>query len=59
VPRLPCIPPGAGRGFVIRPGLHVTTGYVSDPLQQLAEMRAQGVITDAEYESSKANALRK
>jgi len=41
-----------------RPGLSVTTGYVDDPLPQLAELRAQGVRTDAEYESAKANALR-
>jgi len=57
VPRLPCVPPGAGRGFFIRPGFHVSTGYVTDPLPQLAELRTQGVITDAEYESAKANAL--
>jgi putative oligomerization/nucleic acid binding protein len=59
VPRLPCVPPGSGRGFVIRPGFHVGTGYVDDPLAQLVELRAQGVLTDAEYESAKANALRR
>jgi hypothetical protein len=59
VPRLPCDPPGAGRGFVIRPGFNVCTGYVDDPLPQLAELRAQGVLTDAEYESAKANALQR
>lgn len=59
VPQLPCIPPGAGRGFVIRPGFHVSTGYVDDPLPQLAELRAQGVLTDADYESAKINALQK
>ncbi|HUA45512.1 MAG TPA: hypothetical protein VMA77_09815 [Solirubrobacteraceae bacterium] len=57
VPALPCVPPGAGRGFVIRPGFLVSTGYVSDPLPQLAELRAQGVITPAEYETARANAL--
>jgi hypothetical protein len=36
---------------------HLCTGYVTDPLPQLAELRAQGVITDGEYESAKANAL--
>jgi hypothetical protein len=35
------------------------TGYVADPLPRLAEMHAQGVLTDAEYESAKANALRR
>jgi hypothetical protein len=59
VPRLPCNPPGAGRGFPIRPGFNVMTGYVADPLPHLAEMHAQGVLTDAEYESAKANALRR
>jgi hypothetical protein len=42
---------------VIRPGFHVSTGYVDDPRPQLAELRAQGVLTDAEYESAKVNAL--
>ena len=59
VPRLPCDPPGAGRGFQIRTGFNVMTGYVNDPLPHLAEMHAQGVVTDAEYESAKANALRR
>jgi Short C-terminal domain len=59
VPQLPCVPPGAGRGFVIRPGFLISTGYVNDPLPQLAELRAQGVLTDEEYESAKANALRR
>ena len=57
IPTLPCEPPGSGRGFFIRPGFHVCTGYVTDPLPQLAELRTQGVITDAEYETAKANAL--
>jgi hypothetical protein len=57
IPRLPCVPPGGGRVFFIRPGFHVSTRYVTDPLSQLAELRTQGVITDAEYESAKANAL--
>ncbi len=57
VPRLPYSPPGAGRGFMIRPGYSVMTGYVDDPLPQLAELRAQGAITAAEYETAKANAL--
>ena len=47
----------SGRGFFIRPGLHVSTGYVTDPLPQLAELRIQLVVTDAEYETAKANAL--
>jgi len=34
------------------------TGYVDDPLPQLDELRAQGTITDAEYESAKAHAVR-
>jgi len=44
---------------VIRPDFHVGTGYVDDPLAQLAELRTQGVLTEAEYESAKANALRR
>jgi hypothetical protein len=59
VPRLPCDPPGAGRSFPIRPGFNIMTGYVDDPLPQLAEMYSQGVLTDAEYESAKTNALRR
>jgi hypothetical protein len=59
VPQPPCVPPGSGRGFVIRPDFHVGTGYVDDPLAQLAELRTQGVLTEAEYESAKANALRR
>jgi hypothetical protein len=59
LPRLPCVPPGSGRGIFIRPGFHVSTGYIADPLPQLAELRTQGVITDAEYESAKAHALGK
>lgn len=58
VPRLPCDPPGAGRGFPIHRGFNVMTGYVDDPLPPLAEMRSQGVLTDAEYESAKTNTLR-
>lgn len=57
IPKLPCSSPGAGRGFVIRPGLSISTGYVDDPLPQLAELHAQGVITDAEHEAAKFNAL--
>jgi len=57
IPRLPCVPPGSGRGFFIRPGFHVSTGYVTDPLPQFTELRTQGVITNAEYESAEANAL--
>jgi hypothetical protein len=59
VPQLPCVPPGSGRGFVIRADFHVGTGYVDDPPAQLAELRTQGVLTDAEYESAKANARRR
>ena len=59
VPQLPCVAPGAGRGFTICPGFVIGTGYVEDPLPQLAMMHAQGVLTDAEYESAKANTLRR
>lgn len=38
-------------------GFDIFTGYVNDPLPQLAEMHAQGVLTDAEYESAKAIAV--
>jgi hypothetical protein len=51
VPRLPC-EHFSGRGFPIRPGFHVATGYVTDAVAQLAAMRDQGVITDAEYDSA-------
>jgi len=55
LPKYPCAPPGRGRGFVIRSGFIVSTGYVEDPLPRLAELHADGVLTDAEYESAKAN----
>jgi hypothetical protein len=29
--QLPCVSPGAGRGFAIHPRFHVGTGYVDDP----------------------------
>ncbi len=51
VPKLPC-EHGAGRGFHIRPGFSVTTGYVTDPVAQLTALRDQRVITDAEYQSA-------
>jgi hypothetical protein len=53
VPRLPC-EHFSGRGFPIRPGFHVTTGYVTDAVAQLDAMLDQGVITDAEYDSALA-----
>lgn len=51
VPRLPC-QHFSGRDFPISPGFHVITGYVIDAVAQLAAMREQGVITDAEYDSA-------
>lgn len=56
LPTYPCVPPGSGRAFVIRSGFIVSTGYVEDPLPRLAQLRADGVLTDAEYESAKTNA---
>lgn len=56
IPQHPCVPPGGGRGFVIHPGFTVSTGYVHDPLPRLAELHAEGVLTDAEYETAKAYA---
>lgn len=50
VPNLPFEPPFSGRGFRIRPDFSVTTGYVTDAVAQLARLRKQGVITDAEYD---------
>lgn len=44
---------------MIHPGFHVSTGYVDHTLPQLAELRAQGVLTDADYESAKLNALQR
>ena len=52
VPDLPCEPPFSGRGFPIRPGFSVMTGYVTDAVAQLARLRDQGVITDAEYDTA-------
>jgi Short C-terminal domain len=52
VPNLPCEPPSSGRGFQIRPGFSVMTGYVTDAVAQLARLRDQGVITDAEYDTA-------
>ena len=54
IPELPCEPPYSGRGFSIRPGFSVTTGYVSDAVAQLVKLRDQGVITDAEHDSAKS-----
>jgi hypothetical protein len=51
VPQLPC-EHFSGRGFPIRPGFSIMTGYVTDAVAQLAAMRDQGVITDAEYDSA-------
>ena len=53
IPKLPCEPPNAGRGFPIRPGFSVMTGYVSDAVAQLVKLRDQGVISHAEHESAK------
>lgn len=52
IPRLPCETPGARRGFSIRRGFTIGTGYASDPAAQLAELRAQGVITDREHDEA-------
>jgi hypothetical protein len=52
VPQLPCEPRGSGRGFVIRPGFSVMTGYVTDAVAQLVKLRRQGTITDAEYDQA-------
>jgi hypothetical protein len=54
IPNLPCEPPSSARGFPIRPGFSVITGYVTDPVAQLARLRDQGVITDAEYDAARA-----
>jgi hypothetical protein len=51
VPQLPC-EHFSGRGFTIRPGFSIMTGYVSDAVAQLAAMRDQGVITDTEYDTA-------
>ena len=53
IPKLPCQPPCYGRGFPIRPGFSVMTGYVSDAFAQLVKLRDQGVISDREYDSAK------
>jgi hypothetical protein len=44
--------PFSGRGFRIRPGLSVTTGYVTDAVAQLTRLLDQGVITDGEYDTA-------
>ena len=53
IPTLPCEPPFAGRGFPIRPGFSVMTGYVTDAVEQLAKLRGQGIITHAEYDTAR------
>ncbi len=53
IPKLPCEPPYSGRGFPIRPGFSVTTGYVRDAAAQLVRLREQGVISDREHDSAK------
>lgn len=53
IPQLPCEPPNSGRGFPIRRGFTVMTGYVSDAVAQLGKLREQGVISDGEYDSAK------
>jgi hypothetical protein len=55
IPNLPCEPSASARGFPIRPGFSVITGHVTDPVAQLARLRDQGVITDAEYDTARAN----
>jgi hypothetical protein len=52
IPNLPCEPPYSGRGFPIRPGFSVMTGYVRDAAAQLVQLRDQGVITDSEYDTA-------
>jgi hypothetical protein len=34
-----------------------TSGSAADQIQRLADLKAQGVITDAEFEAGKAKAL--
>jgi len=46
-------PAGGSRRFQIRPGFTVSTGYTSDPLERLAALRDQGVISEAEYQMAK------
>jgi hypothetical protein len=51
VPRPPCMPPGSGRGTVIRPGLMLGTGYFIDLKPHLDQWLANGVITKADHEA--------
>jgi hypothetical protein len=46
-------PAGGSRRFQIRPGFTVSTGYMSDPLERLAALRDQGVISEAEHQMPK------
>ena len=51
MPRPPCVPPGSGRGTVIRPGLMLGTGYFTDLKPHLDQWLADSVITKADHEA--------
>jgi hypothetical protein len=53
IPGPPCSPSGAGTGILIEPGFTISTGYFTDLAARLEEWHAQGVITDAQYQSLK------
>jgi hypothetical protein len=51
VPQIPCTSPGRGRGYQIRPDLHIVVGTTGDRQDQLQQLHEQGTLSDAEYES--------
>ena len=53
VPGPPCSA-GGGRGTVIEHGFSLGTGYFTKHAPQLEDWRANGVITDAQYNALKA-----
>lgn len=50
IPGPPCRPPGSGRGTVIEHGFLLSTGYFTDLGPQLENWRAEGIITEAQYD---------
>lgn len=53
VPEPPCSPAGSGRGTLIERGFLLSTGYFTDLAPHLENWRANGVITNAQYDALK------
>jgi hypothetical protein len=56
VPGPACSPPGSGRGTVIERGFVLSTGYFTELAPHLENWRANGVITNAQYDTLKDQA---